>query len=48
MVILHLYGVTLIIRIMLRAAATLESSCTFYSLIIVKNRNDSMDVAQVE
>lgn len=47
MIISHLYDVALIICIMLRAATTTESSCTFCSSIIVQNHRDSVDVAQV-
>lgn len=47
MIISYLYGVTLIICIMLRVAATTESSCTLCSLIIVKNHSAFVDVAQV-
>lgn len=47
MIISHLYGVTVIICIMLKVAATSKSFYPFCFLIIVKNRSDSVDVAQV-
>lgn len=45
MIISYLYDVTLIVCIMLKAVTITELSSIFCFCIIVKNRNDSMDIA---